>query len=180
NKGVYAQKGRAPLAGPFFCEQGSVVPASADLVDLEAVLGVTEFARDRDCSVGLAHVRQLVRTEAPEQVTHPVPRAATMLLQTDRGESAHAFVGKQPVEQPLRHKRRIEQLVILYGFGQGTGAGPADVLFSQQHVLVLIIGRHALLKWRDVLHEQAAGPPLPRASRIMAGNRQPEEGGDLL
>src|SRR5262249_57545814 len=75
-----------------------------------------------------------------------------------RARYDHALLMEQPVEQPLRRKYRIEQLMILDGGGEQTGAVPVFlIVLLAPGQGVIPLAPHA----RQLLDHQAAGTPMP-------------------
>src|SRR5262249_23891009 len=155
---------------------------SRDVAAGEAIFARAELAGDGDPTIRFAHALELSGGELAQVGVDALARAAAHGGEAGRGRYDHALFVKQPVEQALRRKHGIEQLVILHGRSEVAGAVPVFL------VVILAPGRVVALaaRARQLLDHQAAGPPVPNprtfpiAAPIVPRHGQADEGRQLL
>src|SRR5215467_3878491 len=97
---------------------------SLDVARGEAVFARAKLAGNRDAAVCFAHLRELGGSELAQVDLNALARAATRRGKTGRTRHHHALLMEQSVEQTLRRKNRVEQLMVLDSGGEETGAVP--------------------------------------------------------
>src|SRR5262245_55150537 len=152
---------------------------SGDLALGEAVCARAKLTGNGHAAVRFTHVRELRGTELAQVNLDAFARAAARRGEPGRARYDHALFVEQPVEQPLRRKYRIEQLVILNGGGEETGAVPVFL------IIVLAPGRGVVplaTHSRQLLDHQATGTPVPGprafalAAPVVSRHGQTDEG----